>query len=78
MSSPGKSQKEGRAQAEVDARPQFAGKRHGGDNDGTSSAEPRVLTGQPDGDSTFSNDPDEGAKRAREADKNRQGPARKP
>lgn len=62
--------------AETDAAPQFAKSQHGARNDGTSSAEPRVLTGRRDGDSTFSNDPDEGAERARRADGDRQSPSR--
>ena len=69
MAAQGKEQKAGRAQVEADARPQFARKRHGGDNDGTAAAEPRALPGRPDGDSTFRNDPDAGAARAREADR---------
>ena len=77
MASQRKDQEAGRAPAEADARPQFAKKRHGGDNDGTASAEPRVSTGRTDGDSTFSNDPDEGAARAQKADRNPQSPARK-
>lgn len=41
---------------EKDAAGQFARSKHGRDNDGLTSAEPRVLSG--DGDATFDNDPD--------------------
>lgn len=38
---------------EKDAKGQFAKNQHGGDNDGTVSAEPRVLSENGDGDATF-------------------------
>jgi len=76
MASHGKGQKAGKAQFEADARPQFAKTRHCADTAGTASAEPRALTRRPDGDATFSNDPDEGAARARKADRNSHSPAR--
>ena len=41
---------------ESDAKGQFAKTRHGGDNDGVSSANPRVLSGKKDGDATFKSD----------------------
>ena len=41
---------------EKDAAGQFVRTKHGRDNDGLSSAEPRVTSG--DGDATFDNDPD--------------------
>lgn len=40
-------------QAEEDAAGQFAAPQHGGNNSGVSSAEPRVLSGEEDGDATF-------------------------
>ena len=39
--------------AKDDAKGQFAGTQHGGDNDGTVSANPRVISGDEDGDATF-------------------------
>jgi hypothetical protein len=36
-----------------DAEGQFAATQHGGDNDGTVSANPRVISGDEDGDATF-------------------------
>jgi hypothetical protein len=41
---------------EKDAAGQFVRSKHGRDNDGLSSAEPRVISG--DGDATFDDDPD--------------------
>ena len=78
MAELGRKRTSGRERVEADARPQFEKSRHGVRNDGTSSAEPRSLTRQSDGDSTFDDDPDEGARRARRADMNRQSPAREP
>ncbi|MCX8282464.1 hypothetical protein OSJ77_19930 [Phyllobacterium sp. 0TCS1.6C] len=39
-----------------DAKAQFTKTQHGGDNDGVSSANPRVLSGKEDGDATFKSD----------------------
>ena len=39
-----------------DAKGQFAKTQHGGENDGVSSANPRVLSGKEDGDATFKSD----------------------
>ena len=36
-----------------DAKGQFVGAQHGGDNDGVASADPSVLSGKKDGDATF-------------------------
>lgn len=38
---------------EADAKGQSEGKHKGGSNDGTSSADPRVISGKDDGDATF-------------------------
>jgi hypothetical protein len=53
--------KGGAAAIRKDARGQFAGKQHGGKNDGLDSAAPVVTTG--DGDATFDNDPGDDEKR---------------
>ncbi|MBB3234337.1 hypothetical protein [Phyllobacterium endophyticum] len=54
---------------ETDAKGQFAKTQHGGDNDGVSSANPRVLSGKKDGDATFKSD-------AKENKKDRQAPSK--
>lgn len=48
-------QKSAKTKVEDDAKGQFVRSRHGGDNDGVVSAEPRVITG--DEDATFDTDP---------------------
>jgi hypothetical protein len=52
-----------------DAKGQFVKTRHGADNDGVLSANPRVLSGKKDGDATFKAD-------AKENEKDRQAPKR--
>ncbi len=42
-----------------DARPQFVRTREGAENNGVSSADPRVISGKEDGDATFSVDPED-------------------
>lgn len=54
---------------EKDAKGQFVRTRHGADNDGVLSANPRVLSGKKDGDATFKAD-------AKENEKDRQAPKR--
>lgn len=48
-------QKSAKTKVEDDAKGQFVRSRHGADNDGVVSAEPRVITG--DDDATFDTDP---------------------
>lgn len=52
-----------------DAKAQFVKTRHGADNDGVLSANPRVLSGKKDGDASFKVD-------AKENEKDRQAPKR--
>jgi hypothetical protein len=43
------------SQIKTDTKGQFVRTRHGANNDGMVSADPRVLSGKKDGDSTFKN-----------------------
>ena len=54
---------------ESDAKGHFAKTQHGGDNDGVSSANPRVLSGKKDGDATSKSD-------AKENEMDRQAPGK--